>query len=134
VVRVEEEALYRGPPLIEPKYAFHYQHSPSKPEPGLPFLKRLASKLQCMSHDTKEYIGDIIFRRDAAFCFKTALFVKRHKKSTGHHLGHIWEEMVKVGGGFKMLKSDIRYVARRQKQAGSFKYDKPTFQQTIKMG
>jgi hypothetical protein len=50
-----------------------------------------------MGVDTKEYLGDIIFRRDEAFCFKTALFVKRHKKSTGHTLHHIWEEMVKVG-------------------------------------
>jgi hypothetical protein len=72
--------------------------------------------------------------REEAFCFKTALFVKRHKKSTSHTLHHIWEEMVKVGQGFKMLKADLMYLLRRQKQRSSFKYDKPTFQQTVKVG
>jgi hypothetical protein len=132
--RHEEESLYKGDPIIVPRYSFHVTHSPSKPDPSLPFLKRFASKCVCITKDTKEYILDILFNRQAEFSFKTAYFVKRHKKCIGHTLHHIWEELVKVGIGFKMLNADFKYYWRWQHHKVTYKYDKPTFKQTVKLG
>lgn len=86
-----------------------------------------------MSYDIKDYLADIIFMRQAEFSFKTAYFVKRHYHSTSHTLGHIWEELVKVGKGFKMLKEDFKFLVKSKKSRIDYKYDKPSYKEDIKL-
>jgi hypothetical protein len=75
-------------------------------------LKRIPQKLKLVGLDSIDYLADIIFMKQEAFSFKTAYFVKRNKKKIGHKLHHIWEELVKVGRGFRMLKEDLKFFLR----------------------
>lgn len=86
-----------------------------------------------MGEDIVEYLKDIIFMRSERFSFKTASFVKRHKKSTGHVLHHIWIEMVKIGRGFRKFNEDMKIYFRYQKRKIDYKYDRTTYKQDIKI-
>ena len=52
---------------------------------------------------------DILLLRGDRFAFKTADFMKRNKKSLGHTLYHIWDELKKVGRGLRFFKDDLKY-------------------------
>jgi hypothetical protein len=76
---------------------------------------------------------DIISNRQDAFSFKTAHFVKRNYHKVSHTLGHIWEELVKVGHGFKLLKDDFKFFVSSTKSKIDYKYDKPSYKENIKL-
>jgi LETM1 and EF-hand domain-containing protein 1 len=46
---------------------------------------------------------------------------------------HIWEELVKVKDGFKLLKDDFKFFVRFQKRKIDYKYDKPSYKSDIKL-
>ena len=62
------------------------------------------------------YISDPIMGRTDLFSYKTAYFLKRNSKhyshKIGHSLHHIWDELKKVGQGFKMLWGDFKFYVR----------------------
>jgi hypothetical protein len=132
-VHPEEPSEYLGPPLVEPRYAFEFRSSPRKADKSLPRLKRTQESLKCTALDIIDYFSDIAFLRQERFCFKTAYFVKRNLHKTGHILGHIWEELVKVGHGFKLLKDDFKFYVRNKKSKFDYKYDKPSYKDDIKL-
>ena len=65
--------------------------------------------------------------------FKTADFVKRNKKSFGHFLYHIWDELKKVGIGLRVFKDDIKYFFKFHKGRYDTKYDTHSYKQEIKL-
>ena len=71
------------------------------------------------------------------FNYKTAYFLKRNSKhyshKIGHTLHHIWDELKKVGQGFKMLKEDFKFFIKFQKRKYDLKYDKESFSENIKL-
>jgi len=77
--------------------------------------------------DFIEYLKDIIHLRKERFAFKTADFVKRHKHSMGHKLHHVWDELKKIGRGFKALKEDVKYFFKYQKGRIDYKYDRADY-------
>lgn len=46
---------------------------------------------------------------------------------------HIWEELVKVGRGFKLLNEDFKFFVRSHKSKIDYKYDKPSFKENVKL-
>lgn len=48
-------------------------------------------------------------------------------------MGHVWEELVKVAHGFKLLKDDFKFFARNTKSKIEYKYDKPSYKDDIKL-
>jgi hypothetical protein len=100
---------------------------------SLPFLKKIPAKLTCIALDTWDYLADIVNLRADQFSFKTAYFVKRNFHSTCHTLHHIWEELVKVGRGFKMLNDDFLFYVKSKKSRIELKYDKPSYKENIKL-
>lgn len=46
---------------------------------------------------------------------------------------HIWEELVKLGQGFKRFNEDMKIYFRYHKRKIDYKYDRPTYKQDIKM-
>jgi hypothetical protein len=76
-----------------------------------------------MKMDFIDYIKDIYSGRTNEFIFKTASFIKRNGRSLGHKMYHIWEEMVKVGQGFKKLNADFKYYLRYRKGKINYKYE-----------
>jgi hypothetical protein len=50
------------------------------------------------------------------FAYKMAYFLKRnyshYTHTIGHTLHHIWDELKKVGLGFKMLNEDFKFFIR----------------------
>lgn len=93
----------------------------------------MATKSRYIGEDFIEYLSDILFMRVDKFSFKTASFVKRHKKSTGHALHHVWEELAKIGQGFKKFNEDMKIYFRYHKRKMDYKYDRTTYKQDIKM-
>lgn len=89
--------------------------------------------MKLMSLDFADYAKDLINNRQEQFSFKTAYFVKRNWHKFSHTSHHIWEELVKVGKGFKMLNEDLKFFLRLQKYKIEYKYDEPTFKQDIKL-
>lgn len=65
--------------------------------------------------------------------FKTADFVKRNKKSLGHFLHHVWDELKKVGYGLKVFWRDLKYYFRFHKERYDTKYDTHSYKQEIKL-
>ena len=112
----EEDAKYEGKPLIEPKIPYQYEHKYRKVDKSLPFLRRAGTKIRYMSEDFVEYLKDIVFLRQERFAFKTADFVKRNKHWIGHQLHHVWDELKKLGQGFRKFKEDIKYYFRYKKE------------------
>ena len=63
-------------------------------------------------------MSDIVNNRHEQFCFKNTEFLKRnwhwlyHKvlHPVGHKLHHVWEELVKVGQGLKLLTEDFKFL------------------------
>lgn len=94
-----------------------------------------------MALDFKDYADDIINNRQDKYCFKTAHFIKRNAHSfnhkvvhkVAHTLHHIWEELVKVGRGFKLLSEDFKFFVRSAKSKIDYKYDKPSLKKDIKL-
>ncbi len=86
-----------------------------------------------MSLDLIDYLADIAYMRQEMFSYKTANFVKRNFKSFTHTSGHVWDELKKVGRGFRMLKEDAKYFFRIQKRKIDYKYDKPSYKQDLKL-
>jgi len=86
-----------------------------------------------MTLDFVDYVGDLAMNRQAEFSFKSAYFVKRNWHKFSHTTHHIWEELVKVGRGFKMLNEDLKFFLRLQKRKIDYKYDKPSYKQDIKL-
>lgn len=99
----EEESKYEGQPLVDPKIPYYYEHKVRRVDRSLPFFKKVGTKIVYVWQDFLEYMSDIIFLRHERFAFKTADFVKRNKHSLGHKLHHVWDELKKVGRGFKAL-------------------------------
>lgn len=59
--------------------------------------------------------------------------MKRNHHKISHTLHHIWEELVKVAKGFRMLKDDFKFFMKIQKRKIDYKYDKPSYKQDIKL-
>ena len=59
--------------------------------------------------------------------------MKRNLHKLGHTLHHIWEELVKVGHGFKLLKNDFKFFVMFTKSKIDYKYDKPSYKENIKL-
>jgi hypothetical protein len=72
------------------------------------------------------WISDPINGRVDLFNYKTAYFLKRnyahYTHTIGHTLHHIWDELKKVGQGFKMLNEDFKFFLRFQKRKIDLKY------------
>lgn len=51
----------------------------------------------------------------------------------GHKLHHVWEELVKVGQGLKLLTEDFKFLVSQQKSKIDYKYDKQSLKKDIKM-
>lgn len=96
-------------------------------------MKRFASKMNCIGLDFGDYAKDLIYLRTDSFSYKTAYFVKRNNHKVAHTLHHIWDELKKVGRGFRMLKDDLKFFLRTQKRKIDYKYDKPSFKDTTKL-
>jgi len=62
------------------------------------------------------YISDPFRGRGDLFAYKTAYFLKRnwshYSHSISHTCSHIWDELKKVGLGFKMLNEDFKFFIR----------------------
>ena len=97
------------------------------------FYIRLKDKLIYMGEDFIEYVKDVFLGRTDPFIYKTADFYHRNKKSMIHHLCHIWEELVKVGRGFRALKNDFLYFFSVHKSKISYKYDAISYKQEVKI-
>lgn len=123
----EEEANYDGGPLINPQIPYYYHHEFRRVDKTLPFFKKAAQKMKYMTLDFKDYVADLIFLRDDKFAFKTATFVKRHKKAWGNVLHHAWDECVKLGRGFKMFNEDMKIYFKYRKGKREYKYDKLSY-------
>ena len=71
------------------------------------------------------------------FNYKTAYFLKRnishYSHSIGHTLYHIWDELKKVGQGFKKLWGDFKFYVRFWKRRYDTKYDSETYSEDIKL-
>lgn len=59
---------------------------------------------------------DLWFGDRNVFAYKMAYFLKRnyshYTHTIGHTLHHIWDELKKVGLGFKMLNEDFKFFIR----------------------
>jgi hypothetical protein len=90
-----------------------------------------------MLEDLQTYIGDLYQGRTDTFNYKTAYFLKRNWKSlrhtVGHNAHHIWDELKKVGYGFKLLNQDAKFYVRRQLRRMDSKFDKESYAENIKM-
>jgi hypothetical protein len=122
-----------GPNLIEPKYSYEYRPNPRKVDKSLPFYQKVPAKLKLVSLDFADYLGDLVYNRQSEFSFKTADFCKRNWHKFSHTADHIWDEMKKVGRGFRMLKDDLKFYLRVQKSKIDYKYDKPSYKQDVKL-
>jgi hypothetical protein len=84
-----------------------------------------------------EYVKDPIQGRSDLFAYKTAYFLKRnyshYSHKIGHTLHHIWDELKKVGQGFKKLNEDFKFFVRFQKRRYDLKYDKESYTENIKL-
>jgi hypothetical protein len=97
--------------------------------------------VEAVALDFLDYANDIANNRQDRFCFKTACFIKRNWHSfnhkivhkVAHTLHHIWEELVKVGIGFKLLSADFKFFVLSQKSKIDYKYDKPSLKKDIKL-
>lgn len=65
--------------------------------------------------------------------FKIVGLIKRVSHNTSHNLGHIWEELVKVKNGFRILKDDFKFYIRVKKQRINYKYDESSYKQDMKI-
>jgi len=119
--------------LIESKYAFYYESKPRKADKSLPFLKRFPESIKCTLLDFKDFLEDIVCMRTDKVIFKNVKFIKRNWHKFSHTMHHIWEELVKVKDGFKLLKDDFKFFVRFQKRKIDYKYDKPSYKSDIKL-
>lgn len=86
-----------------------------------------------MGEDFYSYLGDILLMRKDRFAFRTASFVKRNKHSIGHKLHHVWDELKKIGRGFRILKEDAKYYFKYHKTRMDYKYDKVSYKDVTKI-
>jgi LETM1 and EF-hand domain-containing protein 1 len=61
--------------------------------------------------------------RTDPFIFKTADFVKRNWYKFSHTASHIWDELVKLGQGFKKLNEDFKFYLNFKKTSKFGAYD-----------
>ncbi len=112
-------------------------YEPRTVDKELSFLRRAGQKVKYMGQDMVEYVMDPIQGRTDRFAYKTAYFVKRnynhYSHSIGHTMHHIWDELKKVGYGFKMLNEDFKFFIRFQKRKYDLKYDKESYVENIKL-
>ena len=80
-----------------------------------------------MGEDFYEWLSDPIQGRTDLFNYKMAYFLKRNWHSlshtVAHHGGHIWDELKKVGYGFKLLNQDAKFYIRLLKRRFGVKFD-----------
>lgn len=131
--KTEEEARYTGPPLITPRTPYHIDYSPRKVDKDLRFKERFPLKLKYFALDFYDYVKDILYWRVDLFSYKTAYFCKRTSHKIGHTLHHIWDELKKVGWGFKRLNEDLKFALRLQKRRIDYKYDKQTYKDSYRL-
>jgi len=86
-----------------------------------------------MALDMGDYVADLLMNRQEMFSFKTAFFVKRNYHRVAHVSHHAWDELKKVGRGFRMLNEDLKFFLRLQKRKIDYKYDKPSYKQAVKL-
>ena len=105
--RFEEESKYEGPEILDPKTPYHVDYAPRKVDRSQKFVKKVTEKVTYMYEDFLVYAQDAIKGITDVFNYKTAYFLKRNLKSLSHTVGHnahhIWDELKKVGYGFKLL-------------------------------
>lgn len=98
--------------MIVPQTPYHVEYEPRKVDKKLKFFKRLGTKLTYIGEDFLKYLADIVFMRSEIFSYKTANFTKRNYHKIAHTLEHVWDELKKVGRGFKMLNEDLKFALR----------------------
>lgn len=80
---------------------------------------------------------DPIQGRTDLFSYKTAYFLKRNISKYSHKIAHtshhIWDELKKVGQGFKMLGADFKFFLSFQKRKIDYKYDKESYNENVKL-
>ena len=112
----EVDSRYEGPPLFEPRTPYHIDYTPRQVDKSLKFIPRMGQKYKFIFLDTIDYSADIVSGRFDLFAYKTAYFTKRNwhwwNHKIAHHLHHIWDELKKVGRGFKMLWQDFKFFVR----------------------
>lgn len=59
----DEDSIYRGPPLIDPKYSYECNPGYRKTDPALPIYKRAPLKLGYIGLDLVDFIEDILNNR-----------------------------------------------------------------------
>jgi len=128
-----EPSLYLGPDLITPRIPYFVEVRLREVNPNVKGLARIKTKIRYIYEDFIEYLKDIFSGRSNEFIFKTAGFLKRNKKFWGHKLAHIWEELVKVGQGFKRLWADFKFYIGVHRDKHKYKYDTVSFQQDVKV-
>ena len=107
--------MYEGENLVKPYLPYYYHHEPRRTNPADGRIKRIKTKFAYMGEDFLEYWKDIYFQRTDRFIFKTSTFTQRNTHKVAHTFEHIWEELVKVGQGFKRLNADFKYYLRYHK-------------------
>jgi hypothetical protein len=114
--RTEEDSIYDGPPINTPRTPYHVDYTPRFADKEKKFFPRVGEKLRFIGEDFVQWQKDLWVGDSNVFAYKTAYFVKRNFKhythSIGHTLYHIWDELKKVGLGFKMLKEDFKFFIR----------------------
>lgn len=51
----------------------------------------------------------------------------------GHKLHHVWDEVKKVGRGFRILKEDLKFYLKFHKGRIDYKYDTTSFKELAKV-
>lgn len=108
----EEDSIYRGEPILKPRYSYEVFPEYRKLESGMPFYQKVPAKIKCIVLDFKDYAADLVLNRQEMFSFKTAFFVKRNYHKFAHVAHHGWDELKKVGRGFRMLNEDLKFFLR----------------------
>ena len=91
-------------------------YTPRTVDKDLKFFGRVGQKLRFVGEDFVQWQKDMLVGDSNVFAYKTAYFVKRnyshYTHKIGHALHHIWDELKKVGLGFKMLNEDFKFFIR----------------------
>jgi hypothetical protein len=111
----KEDSKYDGKPLVKAKIPYKYTHKVREVDTNLSLINRIMTKIIYMTQDFVEYLGDIIKFDKDKIAFKTAYFIKRNHRKISNKLWHGWEEMKKIGRGFRMLKNDGKFFIRQQR-------------------
>jgi hypothetical protein len=76
---------------------------------------------------------DIFNKRTDLVIQKFVSFVKRVFHNVTHTLGHVWDEIVKVGRGFRHFKNDLKYYISLKVPRKNYRYETHNYSQDVKI-